>query len=273
MAQMASPTPGSPMPDYRTPRLFGILNVVFASALLIYGLCMGSFLLATPLLGKAMKDAQKKVAETSEKQRTADLEALKKQAAEAKTSEEKAELEDRRKQIEARPKAMIPGMMDLTSMVYGDPRMTTWYWVEIVSGLAANLALLASGIGLVKNRGWGRGWGLGTAAFKCVRLVLLYGFFALAIVPTFSKTMGKMVGEMMAQQQQAMGRGAGGGMPDAETLARIYSIMYSAMSFGMIGVGVIYPLVLIWALSRPGVRAAFAPTDKGAGPSPGWAEL
>jgi hypothetical protein len=88
-----------------------------------------------------------------------------------------------------------------------------------------------------------------------VRLVLLYSFFALVVVPVLAQSMGKVAGEMMIQQQAAIGRPAPPGI-DAQMLTRIYYITYTAGAVAMIAIGSIYPAVSLWLLTRPGARAA-----------------
>ena len=57
-----------------------------------------------------------------------------------------------------------------------------------------NLPLIGSAEGL---------W-IWTAVLKIARLVLIYGFFIIVIVPNFSEKLGHMVGEMMNAQQQQL---------------------------------------------------------------------
>ena len=253
MSYAPAPSPAGPPPNYRTTRLLGIFNIVFASLLLIGGLCMGVSLAIQPMLIKAMNDVQKKAEAQGEAVRKGELDDLAKRAEAAKTDAEKAQLETERKEVEARPKGGVP-MFDISKLM-NQPEIQGWYWVEIMTGLIVNVAMFVSGIGLLKYRGWARNLALWTMLLKIARLALVYGFFIIAIVPGFSKTIGEAVSQMMMQQQGIMVKGPKG-VPDAATFTKIYTITYSIMGAGMIAIGSIYPAVMLVFLTRPRVKSA-----------------
>lgn len=246
--------PGSTFPNYRTTRLLGIFSIVFASCLMIAGLCMSVSVVIQPMILNAMGEAQKKVEERGESVRKGELEDLAKAAEAAKTDAEKAQIDVQRKEIEARPKAVLPGMVDM-SKLFNQPLLQGWTWVEIITGLAVNIAMLVSGIGLLKYRGWARNLAVWTALLKIGRLALVYGFFIIAVVPPMSKTIGEYVSQMMVQQQGMVVRGPGV-VPDASMFTKIYTITYSVMGAGMIAIGSIFPAVMLYYLTRPRVKAA-----------------
>src|ERR1700754_5331270 len=104
------PTSKSVIPNPRTPRTIGILNIIFGSGLLLCGLgCGAYFTFALPNINKAMETAQKKMEEKDEQDKKATLEMLNEQAKEAKTEEERLEIKAKQIEIEKRPKAVIPG--------------------------------------------------------------------------------------------------------------------------------------------------------------------
>jgi hypothetical protein len=70
-----------------------------------------------------------------------------------------------------------------------------------------------------------------------------------------SERIGKFVGEMMIQQQQATGRPAPAGI-DLKNIVRVYNITYTIGAVAMIVFGSIYPAISLWLLTRPGARAA-----------------
>ena len=94
-----------------------------------------------------------------------------------------------------------------------------------------------------------------TAVLKVVRLTSSYSVFIVAIVPVVAKNLGEMVVQMAAQQQGPLPAGPGG-MPAATMLVRVYMVVYSVMGGGMIVLGSVYPLVVLWLLTRPGVKSA-----------------
>jgi hypothetical protein len=246
---------GRVVPNPRIPKVMGILNIVFASCLLIIGLCMGAITLMQPYLNKAMADVQKKADAAAEKKHQADLKAIDEQEKVAETDAEKQALKAERQAIEARPKTAMPPTFDFNKLRLSDPRLTAYTWVDVTTALILNILMLAGGIGLVQRKLWGLSLSIWTYVAKITRLVLVNSYFALAIVPVLSQTLGKLVGEMMMQQQQAMGRPTPAVMSGG-ALVQIYYVTYTAFAVAMILFGSIYPVVGLWLLTRPGARAA-----------------
>ena len=258
---MAGPaSKGFTPPNFRTPRLLGIFNVLFASQILVCGLCMGTYTLTMPIWGRVMVQAQNQAKSQVENSNKAALDAVDDQLKEAKTDKEKAELEARKKEIETRPKIIMPGMMDFSKMGLDDPKLVGWTWTEVISGLVLNALMVASGVGLMNWKPWGWSLAFWTSVLKILRLCLMYGFFIVAIVPPMSQRIGNMVGDMLVAQQATVGRA--GTMPPVSMFTRIYTVTYSAMGLSMMLVGVIYPALQIWWLTRPGVKLACSGTMK-----------
>jgi hypothetical protein len=240
------------VPNYRIPKVLGILNIVFASGLLLCGLCFASSIAVWPALGSLIQEAQKK----EQAKTQAALKALDEEEKAAKDEDAKEEIRDRRSILQAQSKSTVmASSVGMESMGLDDPKVLAFYWVDLGTGIALNLLMLVSGIGLVLFKPWGRSLGLGTAGAKILRLVLVYGYFALAIVPTLSLKQGKALVTMIQVQQQAAGRPAGAA-PSVEQLVRTYTITYTVSAVVMIVAGVMYPAISLWLLSRPGARAA-----------------
>jgi hypothetical protein len=246
---------GNVIPNPRIPKVLGILDIVFASGLLLVGLCMGAMTAMQPYLNKALTDVQKKAEAQAEAKRQADLKAIEEQEKDAETEGEKLSLKADREAIEARPKAAVPPTFDFNKLRMSDPKLTAYGWVDVSSALLLNVLMLVGGIGLVRRKTWGLSLSIGTFVAKIARLVLLYAYFALVIVPPLAQTMGKLISEMMMSQQQAMGRPAPAGM-GSSTLVQVYYISYTVFAVAMIVFGSIYPAIALWLLTRPGARAA-----------------
>jgi hypothetical protein len=247
-------TNGPILPNYRTARLVGTLNIVFAALLLVCGLGLGVSVASMPYVSQVFEQAQERIKKQAQDKKKADLEALDEQAKSATDPEEKKAIEEKRKEVEERPDVPANTVPDFTGFMK-DPKLIGWYWVEIVTGIVLNVLLLVSGIGLLKFRGWGRVLGVRTGWLKILRLVVLYSYFSIAVVPEMARKMADMAGTMISQQAKATG-GRGFGPAEINMLAKVYAITYSAYSVGMILVGVIYPALMIWYLTRPGVVAA-----------------
>jgi hypothetical protein len=247
--------PNLPLPNFRTARLVGIFNVVFATEILFCGICMSGYIAMIPMWAGLMNRVQKSALEQGERARKGELQVLDEQEAAATTVEEKALVKARREELEKRPPSALPASMDFNKMGLTDPVSVTWSWAEVLSGIVVNVLMLISGIGLLRWRGWARSLGIWTAVLKIVRLVLIYGAFIALIVPPLARNMGEMVIQMSAQQPGMMPAGKGG-MPPVALFVRVYTVMYSVMGVGVIVLGVIYPLVVLWLLTRPGVKSA-----------------
>ena len=81
----SAPSHATPLPNYRTTRLLGIFNIVFASCLLIFGLCLTVSVMVQPMFLKAMNDAQKTFEAKGEATRKAELDSIAKRETDAKT--------------------------------------------------------------------------------------------------------------------------------------------------------------------------------------------
>jgi hypothetical protein len=255
----AGPRTGHVLPNYRLPKLFGNLNILFSSQLLVCGLCLGVSVLSLPLLTRGMDQVQEKAARQFQARQKAEVEEAAQRLKEAKNDEEKGELEAKLKELEARPPAKLPAAVDFTKLGFGDSTYIAFSWVEVFSGIVLNILMLTSGIGLLECRGWALRLAIWTAAAKILRLLVLYSYFTVAIVPMIAQRMGAMVGDMMTQQP---GIGAPGGVPPTEFLVRTYAITYSAYGIGMLLIGSIYPAAVLWFLTRPRVKAACTQTAK-----------
>lgn len=243
------------LPNFRTARVMGLLNVVFATQLLLCGLVLGGYVAVMPLFTRMMSGVQKEAEDRIEQSRAGERAALAEKVESAKSVEDKALAKARLEEFDRRPRLSLAAAMDMKGLGLNDPVAIGWAWAEVITGLVLNVALLASGVGLMHWKPWARKVGLATASLKLARLVLVYGFFVLVIVPPLARNLGGMIVNMATQQQAAMGAGPGA-LPDASFFARVYGVMYSAMGVGMVVVGSVYPLILLWQLTRPGVRSA-----------------
>jgi len=118
--------------------------------------------------------------------------------------------------------------------------------------------MIVAGIGLLRRKPWGLTLGIGTAAAKIVRLVVLYSYFAFAISGVFGQQSAELVARSMVQK-----RSVGGPPPpaiDAGPLLRVYEQLYTVVPFIAIGMGSIYPAITVWLLAR--ARAQLVSKEK-----------
>jgi hypothetical protein len=260
-------------------RGLGILNVVFASCLILFGLCLGAYITLLPMVGKIATQAQGKAVADMEARRASELKIIAEAEEKASTEEEKKDLAAQRAAIEERPRLPNTAGLDFSQMGLNEPRVRVYYWVELATGFALNLAMLIVGIALLRRRSWAVPLGIGVAGAKIVRLVLLYSYFLLAVGTLIAQQTAKMVGGMMVQPALAgAGAGIGPAELDVRPLAQVYEKTYVLIAVVMIVAGSIYPAVSIWLLGR--VRAAAKGGADGRGgekpsaaPGPEWSEV
>jgi len=151
-------------PDRSTPRLFGILSIIFS----ILAACVSAYVLAMalfmPMLAETMEEARKAAQEASEEE----LKALEEQEAAATTEEEKADLQDElqaeREALELMPK---PVQMHPFGAMQ-DPKVGLYNIVNGSSGLFLNLLMFISGVGLLYRKEWARKLTLWVAGIKII---------------------------------------------------------------------------------------------------------
>jgi predicted Holliday junction resolvase-like endonuclease len=244
---------GVVMPRPRIPNVLGILNIVVATCLLLFGSYVGVYFAIIPMSQRAMTEMREKGEADLEAKKQVELKAIEVAARAAKTEDEKKAVEARRKAVENSPKVILPVGMDIDKMGLNRSEFRVFSWAEVVTGFVLNVLLLVSGIELVRRHSWGIRLGLATAAAKIVRLVLAYGYVALVLIPPLAQATGRMAFEAVAQQNP------GGKTPpglDPAFLTKIYYVSYTVIAVSMIVFGSIYPMIVLWFLSRPGARAA-----------------
>ena len=161
----------------------------------------------------------------------------------------------------------MTGKVDFAKINRDLPRLAHYLWADAVTGPILNLAMIVAGVGLVLLKSWGRRLAIGVAALKIVRLIALNGYLALAVVPQMSDALdqvartdiGKEIIKHAMDQQNAQRAGARApGAPqlspaDFVQVMRAFGYGHAAMTLGL---GVIYPVVSLIVLSRPGARLA-----------------
>jgi hypothetical protein len=240
---------GYVLPTPRRAKLVGTLNIIFASLILIYILFQIAMLFFTPALMQMSSDVMKQTQAKVDQQRKDEMAALKKEAADAKTAEEKKLVEERLSTLEKAPQVTMPDMSKVTDMMK-NPAYQAYQWGDMISGLVLNVAMLVSGIGLVQLREWGRQFGLWTFGLKIVRLCVLGMTLIVVVIPITTK----MSSDMLAGIAQS----GAGGPPAAlmSNMAKIQGALATAQAVLGVVFGSIWPVIGIVLLSRPGTRAA-----------------
>ncbi|MBX6315424.1 MAG: hypothetical protein IRY99_21310 [Isosphaeraceae bacterium] len=269
---MTMDTPQTPqviVPNPGLPKTIGILNIVFGSLLLLYGLCMGASTLFMPALGSMMQAQQKKLEAEAQAKHKAQIEEeladLDRREAEAETEQEKAEIQAQREQVKKRPPPLVPNTAMGFDMVK-DPTYLRFIWGEIITGLLLNVPLLISGIALLGLREWGRKLALWIAGLKLVRLVILLVLAVTMIAPGMARRMDREFAKLGAQIQQTR-PGGPPIQPKMKTMSAITGAAMTAQYVFMYGLGMVYPVIVLWVLTRPRAKYACLAVSK-PGPAP-----
>jgi hypothetical protein len=246
---------GAVLPRPRIPAVVGMLNIIFASFLMLISLWLAAYNTSMPVTTRAMTQMLKKGEADAEAKREAELKALEEAEKRAATEKEKQALETQRKALAARPKWELPIGMDFEKLGLKGTRVAVFSWVDVSTAVLLDILMIAAGVGLLRREMWGLNLALATAAAKILRLVLLYGYATIAIIPAVAQGSGRVAFEAVTQQTRA----TGGSLPawlNATFYTQMYSIMYTAMAVSVMIFGAIYPAIALWFLSRPGARAA-----------------
>jgi hypothetical protein len=184
-----------------------------------------------------------------EAQRAARIEELQDREKRAQTDKEKADIQAEIKAIQAEPVPKLPDISKLSK----DPNFQVYSLADALTGLISNVLLLIAGIGLVSLKDWGRVLGIWVLLIKIVLLVAMSIAFIVLIVPILAQVFGDFFEEMAKAGPQQ--RGA---KPPVQEIAAIYGTMLTVMAAGIMIIGVIIWAIMLFFVSRPGVKAACA---------------
>jgi hypothetical protein len=250
--------PGYVIPNPGPAKTIGILNIVFASILILYGLVQVASSLLMPTIRTSMEANQRKMeADALKKHQDSiaeDLKELDEKEKAAKTDEEKAEIQAERERVKNRPKPFIPNTTIGLEMA-ADPKVMRFQIGEILTGLALNVPMLISGIGLIMLREWARRLAVWVAGLKILRLAIVLVFSMTILVPAMMRMMNKQMDAMATQIQQSQ-PGRAGVQQQMKQAGNVAGIAIGASYAGMYSLGMIYPAIALIVLTRPRVRAA-----------------
>ncbi len=247
MAMSNALPPGYAVPNTSLPKTTGTLNIIFASLVLLFVVVQAGMTLLAPMLMEfaqsSVREAQAKV-EAARKQQ---IDAMKAEEAAAGTEEEKGRIRGQIKAIEAQPRPAGPDMKALMGQM-DNPVIRAYTWTDIGTSLILNALMLASGIGLLRLKERARRLAIWVGGLKIARLVALMLIQLVFILPLTTKL----------QREMIVGMGAGGApnAQAAQTTAKMAAAAGVAMNLVLTVLAMIWPIVMIVLLTRPGSRAA-----------------
>lgn len=229
------------------PMTLGIMNIAFGVLLMLLALFGLMSAVITPMMSSMFADMNKQMQAQGERRFDERRKRLQEEAAAADDEKQRELIESQLKELAKSP---VPAMPDISKMVPTDRRLTIWGVSDAISGLLVNLLLVIAGVGLVMRREWGRKWGVGVSVVKVIRVVTSYCFWIFMCVPIISKQIGGAMNEFMTQ--------AAKGKQPPFSFEVLYGAIYTGYGVLMIVAGMIYPIVCLWLLTRPRVKAALA---------------
>jgi hypothetical protein len=238
-------------PPTAIPRIIGILNIIFGGLLLLCAVWSGLNLALQSAMVPFMAGQQQQLQKAVEAERKAELQKLEERAKTSKNVQEKAELQKQQKALESQPPPQFPDLSKFMS----NSRLRGFTLIDVTTAGLLNILLIVSGIGLIRYQQWGRLTALWVAAIKIVRLVALYSFYAVAVVPGMAQQFRAFFEEL------ARAAPPGPNAPPVEQLGMLATAIAAAMvayAILMVLFGSIYPIVVLALLTRPRVRDACA---------------
>ncbi len=250
---------GLVVPKPQICKTIGILNIVFGTILIFYGLCSGISMLMMPYMTRMMETQQK----TMEAKVQADFEASQKKRLDeidveleaAKTDEERAEIEARKAAVLNRPKPYIPNSM-IGLKISSSPEMQAFTWGDVITGELLYIPLLISGIGLIQMREWSRKLSIWVYRIWIVRLVVFVVLGVAVITPMMTTAMDKEFAQMGDQMQQQMGPKGAGVKKTMRQVSRFAGAATGGAYVLQYGVSMLFPGIALYFITRPGARAA-----------------
>jgi hypothetical protein len=258
---MASePIPRIIVPKPAIPRTMGTLNIIFASILLLSGLCSGITALMLPLMLSKMEPLKQARAESQVKHK-ADVAKLLEQEQAAQTQTEKDELKEKRLDLEDQADMEAIGVEPMAMFGTSDPVVMVFTAADVISGLLLNTTMLVAGIGLIWFQEWGRKLGLWVAGLKILRLLAVCLISIAVIVPITTKKSTDFTRKMEEMEARQAARRGKAPMPvftamNQPNMAKWTAITGVAGAVGLLVFGSIYPAITLWLLSTEECRAA-----------------
>jgi hypothetical protein len=235
------------------------LNIIFGILLILLTLANGAALAILPLIGtmteriEAAQEAQRKAQQEAYEKAVAEAEAAAQAeaAAEGTVPGDEAALDEGEPVMPAPPRPQIspfgPMMPQLEGLIaaFTNPWVVGHAIVDVITGVAINVAMIAAGVGLRRLRRWGRTLALWVAGLKIVRLLALQIFTLLVTGPIMAGAWGPAEVPVGTEAEATM------------------KAMQTLNEFAMAGqvvltiiVGSIYPIVCLWLLRREAVKMA-----------------
>lgn len=253
---MSSPflEPGMVIPKPQTARIFGILNIIFAVVLIFFAYSSAFMLMFAPAGAAVMKAWQKGMERQIRLENTRQIQRLEKLVEAARTDVKRAQHQARLDQVKAQP------VMNFASMSMGfeqleDKSIRNYSLVEAGLGAVMNIVMLVAGFGLLQLKDWGRQISIWLSGVKLVWIFVALIYMVVVIFPLQARLTQKQLQDTMVMQTKGGGRAAVSPVNPQQMSQFVMASSTASAVFGVL-IAATYPVLSIWMLSRPPVRAA-----------------
>ena len=247
--------PGYILPNTSLPKTTGVFNIIFGVLLLLFVMLQIGMSFMAPTLMRFVQqttnDSQTRAAAARQQR----IDALTKQLAAVETDEEKEALRAQIDALEAQA-ARTPKMPDMQAMTerLQTPAVMVFSWTDMGTSAILNTLMLISGIGLLRLKERARRLAIWVGGLKIVRRVALALAQVFVIMPITLKVQQEMFDQMAA---------GGGGNTAMTTMAmKAGAAASTAMIFISAFFAMLWPILMIVMLTRPGSRAACRAASK-----------
>ncbi len=242
------------LPNPQIPRSFGLMNIAFGTILLLCGAAQVALTIYAPVFMGWFENQARKQLEAQEARRASKIAELDEKVKAAKTEEEKADLQIELQALQSKPR-VSPNLFDEAKKLQHDLRIVIYTYAEMSAGIVLNILMIVSGVGLVVMAEWSRRLAIATAWLKIARWVAIAAATAFVITPVTTRAMQPTLSNIQMQTVQA----GGGATSFSMGLAQFSAVINVVAAVGIGLVASVYPVCVIWFLTRPQARAACLP--------------
>jgi hypothetical protein len=253
------------VPNPRIATSLGVVNIVLGGLLLLASLGMIAWTIAFPRVVEALtppaarQEQERPTAEVKARRAAIDT-----QLAGEREPVVRAPLLDEIDTLESDQLDREMSELGRQGRTRADVRETLPFWVNHGLGILLNALLIASGVGLVALRGWGRRLALYVAGLKVAKLVALTLVGVFLAVPLQVVQTRQTWARMEARNRRAAPAVAGMGIQMAQIAAVSATVTVVALG----AAGLVYPALSLWLLNKRSVRAACRMSARAAVASP-----
>lgn len=242
---------GYALPNTSLPKTTGVFNIVFGALLLLFVMFQIAATILSPMIVRFAQQTTGAAQARADAARQERIDILKKQLAAVEGDEEKDAIRGQIDTLEAQA-ARAPKVPDMQAMSekLQTPAVKAVSWLDMSTSALLNTLMLISGLGLLRLKERARRLALWVAGLKLARTTVLTLIQAFVIMPITLKVQREMF------DQLAAGGGGAANAPIMSMSMKAGAAAGTAMVFIGALFAMVWPIMMIVMLTRPGSRAA-----------------